>query len=655
MTGGEGIGYPPPPMDAPKSEAQPPADERPIALVSMPWQALDAPSLQVGLLKVLLEREGLPTRSHSLHLGFMDFLAASFGDEKQPFTPDDYRFIADRWAELAVGDWVFATEAVRAADAKRDRAYAELIQQRGMPKDLLKRLQRLRQRVPAFLAAAAEEVLAAEPSAVGFTLTFTQTFASLALAHELKRRRPELPVVIGGAACAAPMGRALLEAFPWVDAAVSGEAEAVAAELFRALRDGEGVPELPGVARRAGAEALAAPAEGRRSEMDAVPSPDYDEFFARLARSPLQVALTPRVPFESARGCWWGEKAHCTFCGLNAMDMAFRSKSPERTLEEIVGLSTRYRVLDFTAVDNIIDRDYLRSVLPALAELGLDLKIFYEAKANLSREEVRTLRRAGIRKLQPGIESLSTHTLKLMKKGVTGLQNVRVLKWCAADGIEVAWNLLYGFPGELPEEYEAMAELVPSLVHLPPPALGPIVIDRFSPYHEHPEEHGIELTGPAVQYPLLYDAPEPVLSELAYTFQHRLKDGRDPRGYVVGLSNRLRRWHKEFPQNAGALTYRRGPGFLHVDDRRTTTENGRYELEGLEAAVHDAIDDGASVQIVRERVAATLGAKPDEAEVRRILGEFVEARIAMEERGRFLSLALPLEGVEAPTIVQPGR
>ena len=70
--------------------------------------------------------------------------------------------------------------------------------------------------------------------------------------------------------------------------------------------------------------------------------------------------------------------------------------------------------------------------------------------------------------------------LKLMKKGVTGLQNVRVLKWCAADGIEVAWNLLYGFPGELPEEYDAMADLVPSLVHLPPPALGPIVIDRFS-------------------------------------------------------------------------------------------------------------------------------------------------------------------------------
>ena len=38
----------------------------------------------------------------------------------------------------------------------------------------------------------------------------------------------------------------------------------------------------------------------------------------------------------------------------------------------------------------------------------------------------------------------------LMKKGVTELQNVRLLKWCAELGIVPNWALMYGFPGEDP-------------------------------------------------------------------------------------------------------------------------------------------------------------------------------------------------------------
>jgi ribosomal peptide maturation radical SAM protein 1 len=619
---------------------------QPIALVCMPWQALDSPSLQVGLLASLLDGLEIPHQEFSMHLGLMDFLTVSYQAEKQPFEPDDYRQIADRWADIAVGDWVFATEELRAPSQQKDRKFEQMLDRRGMAKDLRKKLLRLRARVPAYIEWAADEILASSPSAVGFTLTFTQTFASLALAKELRRRQADLPIVIGGAACAAPMGRALLEAFPWVDAAVSGEAEAVAGALFRALRNGEAVPELPGVARRDGATALPAPPEGKRLDMDAVPSPQFDEFFQRLQRSPMRGAITPRIPFESARGCWWGEKAHCTFCGLNAMDMTFRSKSADRTVDELFGLSERHHVLDFTAADNILDQSYLKSVIPALIERGQDFRIFYETKSNLDRDEITQLKRAGVNKIQPGIESLSTHTLKLMRKGVTGLQNVRLLKWSAEEGLEVAWNMLFGFPGELPEEYERVADVVLSIVHLQPPSLGPIVIDRFSPYHEDPASFGIELHDPLPHYALLYDTEMPLLGELAYTFQHSYVDGRKPQEYVFGLSKRLRRWHKEASVNRGALTYRRGPGFLQIRDERTTTESALYELEGVDAAVYDALDEGASVVEIREHVGKALGEKPEEAAVRRILGELVEARLVLEERERYLSLALPADSVQ---------
>jgi hypothetical protein len=72
--------------------------------------------------------------------------------------------------------------------------------------------------------------------------------------------------------------------------------------------------------------------------------------------------------------------------------------------------------------------------------------------------------------------------LKLMRKGVTGLHNVQLLKWCKEFGLKTYWNLLWGFPGEPAAEYEWMATLVPRLTHLPAPngAYG-LRLDRFSP------------------------------------------------------------------------------------------------------------------------------------------------------------------------------
>ena len=55
--------------------------------------------------------------------------------------------------------------------------------------------------------------------------------------------------------------------------------------------------------------------------------------------------------------------------------------------------------------------------------------------------------------VQAGIESLSTHTLKLMKKGSTALMNIQTLKWCREHGVLCDWNLIYGFPGEVPDDY----------------------------------------------------------------------------------------------------------------------------------------------------------------------------------------------------------
>ena len=103
-------------------------------------------------------------------------------------------------------------------------------------------------------------------------------------------------------------------------------------------------------------------------DMDALPDPDFSDFFEAVKASPLAARLSPAMLIETARGCWWGAKNHCTFCGLNGDTMAFRAKSAERVLQEIERQVARHGIRHFQAVDNIISHDYFRSLLPILKE-----------------------------------------------------------------------------------------------------------------------------------------------------------------------------------------------------------------------------------------------------------------------------------------------
>ena len=67
-------------------------------------------------------------------------------------------------------------------------------------------------------------------------------------------------------------------------------------------------------------------------DMDSLPLPGLRPLLHGLKASTLSNLIEPALLAESSRGCWWGEKFHCTFCGLNGAGMKYRSKSPERVL-----------------------------------------------------------------------------------------------------------------------------------------------------------------------------------------------------------------------------------------------------------------------------------------------------------------------------------
>lgn len=353
-------------------------------------------------------------------------------------------------------------------------------------------------------------IAARKPRIVAITNTFQQNLPGFAIARRVRAALPEALIVMGGANVAGIMAHGLAQVFDCVDYFFDGEGDVVFPAFCEEYLHRGGRPE---------GRIIACPPV---DDMAAVPLPDFSDFVAALR--PLQAAgkLPPELPhfatYESSRGCWWGAKHHCTFCGLNARGMGFREKQPDRVVEDIQTLAAQWPGRVIRTADNIMPTSFFENVLPRLESYENRPRLFYEVKANLKESQVAAMRRAGIYSIQPGIESLSTPVLKLMRKGVSAHQNISLLRMCAAYDMRVGWNLIYGFPGESSQQYRDMLALMPTLAHLiPPDGFSPIMVDRFSPYFDDAASFGIVSLTPFESYRGLFP-PNAPLDDIAYHF-----------------------------------------------------------------------------------------------------------------------------------------
>ena len=611
----------------------------------MPFGPEMAPSLGLSLLKASLAPRGVSCRVLYLTLRF----AATLG--VGPYT----RIATDgtRSTRELAGEWVFR-EALFGPDPEADARWERDVlaaracwpareHARRVPASFLASLRRARKAAEPFLARALAEVLAHRPRLVGFTSVFQQHVASLALARRIKEASPGIVVVLGGANLEGVMGAETVRSFPFLDAAVSGEGDLVFPELVALALEGRPFDDLRGVATPGNVDALFAAGRflnaASVTRMDDLPVPDDSDYFEQFAASRFAGEWTPGLFLETARGCSWGEKSHCTFCGLNGTTMAFRSKSPERALSELRALTGRHPESDLQVVDNILDARYFASLLPELAKAPPPSPVFWETKSSLKKEQVRLLADAGVTRIQPGIESLSDAVLRLMRKGVTALQNVQLLKWCRELGVTPYWNLLWGFPDEPPGEYTRMARLVPLLSHLVPPAgVSGLRLDRFSPGFDDAERLGFLDVAPMPSYAAVYPfAPERV-ANLAYSFAFRARGAARAAEYAAPLLRAVALWRRA--SKASALFSVPAGDALCVFDLRPAARRPLSVLRGLGRVLHEACDATTNLRTLAESAHAACGATREE--VVAALDTFVADGLLLRDGERHLALAVPL-------------
>jgi ribosomal peptide maturation radical SAM protein 1 len=350
------------------------------------------------------------------------------------------------------------------------------------------------------------------------------------------------------------------------------------------------------------------------SDLQGLPENDYSEYFEQLEEwipdSIVRTTGNILIPYESSRGCWWGAKHHCTFCGLNALGMGFREKTAEKVIEELVRITERHRTYRICMVDNIMPFRYFESLLPRLSALPQRLDIFYEQKANISREKMCRLKAAGINTIQPGIEALDDDLLSLMRKGVTAKQNVILLRYARAYDIGVSWNLLGGFPGDRLDSYERTLRIIQLIRHLQPPSgLCKLSLDRFSPYFERPDEFGITDVRPVESYQAAF-AHFRYVSKLSYHHEGCIPTALLPGSEIYHrLIREIDEWKSEWEDENRPILYvcRACDGRFVLVDTRSLSQLGPITIIEQERALSllsNTIEDGPQAEWAKANLLA---------------------------------------------------
>jgi len=607
--------------------------EFPVALVTMPFASI-GPSLQLGLLKSLAQSHGFPTTTFHLNVDLVRYLGIQA-----------YESLAEHRGPL-VGEWLFSVSAFgESAPDQQGRFLGAFGSQLELSladlyhaDDWLLNVRNVV--IPQYLNDVFTSIPWHQFRVVGFTSTFQQNTASFALARRIKDAHPRVLIVFGGANFDGDMGGAWMEAFPWIDYAVVGEGDVTFMELLASLAASADTAKLPGVMCRTGSNLNRLVPREPTADLDSLPIPDFDEYFERL--DTVSETVMPRkrsiaIPFEGSRGCWWGQKQHCTFCGLNRDAMKYRSKSSKRLLRELNEYALRYNTETFEAVDNILDLRYLKEFFPTLIEYGVHWRFFYEIKANLTREQIDLLFRAGVHSLQPGIESLSTAILHLMRKGSRAIQNVNTLRWLCYYGINVSWNILFGFPGETEEDYRAQLALMVNLTHLQPPGKAArIWMERFSPLFTADTAFPKLTLRPESSYAFVYPAGVD-LKRAAYFFDYELKTTLPDAAFEPTVAH-VRQWRTMWQaERRPTFTFLSNSSGLLLEDERTIGARRKTTLTGVDAKLYAACSDRPqTVEALRKDVAPSYSDR-----IEPTLRRFSDEGWMMCDGGLFLSLAIP--------------
>lgn len=252
--------------------------------------------------------------------------------------------------------------------------------------------------------------------------------AAVAIARELRCRRPTARVYIGG-----PLVSRLhrqLNAVPYIrdafDRVSPGEGYRVLPELF-------GLPHL----------------------YTGHVTPDFSDLDLDRYWSCRRV-----LPYLVAHGCKWGK---CRFCSHHLTYDGYRASPMDDVLSDLENLSSQFGSEYISFCDEYLTLVQLEELARGLLErdVGIKWSTFARPEPEFrSRDFLRRLYSAGCRMLMFGLESGSQRVINAMAKGTRVSYFRPILEACKEARVAVRYDFMVGFPGETEEDVQATFDFI---------------------------------------------------------------------------------------------------------------------------------------------------------------------------------------------------
>jgi hypothetical protein len=297
-----------------------------------------------------------------------------------------------------------------------------------------------------FCTLAVRELSPFESDVVGLSTMCSTYPLSLRIARELKRTRPSVTIVLGGPQVSV-VDTLTLEAFPFVDVVVRGEAEETFPRVLDALEGKDQLKNVPGITFRDCGKVVRNPNAPVIADLDSLPLPAF-HLYPGMEKGRY-------IPLELGRGCPFS----CTFCSTNDFfRRRFRLKSPARLLEQMTFLAQSYGITRFDLIHDMftVDRRRVVDFCQALLRSGQDFTWNCSARTDCVDDDlIALMSKAGCRGIFFGIETGSPRMQKIIDKGLDLEEAARVVESTGKNGIRVTTAVISGFPQEEREDLRA--------------------------------------------------------------------------------------------------------------------------------------------------------------------------------------------------------
>jgi hypothetical protein len=341
----------------------------------------------------------------------------------------------------------------------------------------------------------ATHILATGARLFGFSSICNSYPVTLRIAAALKRCDPECTVLLGGPQASAT-DLATLQAFPYIDFVLRGEADHSLLTFIEELNGPRRFARVPGLTWRSPFGPQRNPDGSIIDDLDHLPLPAFH-------LSPdLQDANFTFL--ELGRGCPFS----CTFCSTNDFfRRRFRVKSPERMIADMRHMNQIYGFRGFNLVHDMftVDRRRVAQFCEAMLESGSGFEWSCSARTDCVDDDLlKLMARAGCNGIFFGIETGSKRMQRIIDKDLDPAQNRAMVEAAERLGIVTTVSVIIGFPEETEDDLRQSLDVYVHALRQPhavpqAPILAPL--SGTPVYSQYKDRMVLEDLGSPVAYP----------------------------------------------------------------------------------------------------------------------------------------------------------